>query len=552
MEPYSGNRYPFCYALYTKADEQEVLALLNALERRGVRSALPARRRGVLHRAAAVLLFLSPEAIRDKALLRGVTAACEAGKTVLAIHLKESELTPGLALQLGQTQALFKYQAESEAAFLQKLFNAPALQNMSVTPLQRKALRRQTLAWALSGALVLTLGLLIGLNWRPIQARFPNSTLRKLGVPLDFGSVETLYVYGDTALDAYSMPRYRLYADGEHDWVRLGDRLIPQGSVRTLDDFGLLVNLRELCICNDPITSLDPILGLTGLKRLDVSHDQISNFNGIGTLAGLEYLNVSHISLSSLEGITELKGLRTLNIAFTDLTALDGLLSLPALETVYIDASLLDAAAALGETPFEIVCLDTPVYDYSGLAAALADPAITDIRIMNGLLIPASAELTVRPGVALTGVGLDGSFTVNNYGIIHLQGVWEMGLCDRMNYGTILVEPGGVYTGGMCTTITTGVFRIEPGGRQNLERGAIFSLTGGRYENDGDVYLQGGYELRFLGGLAVNNGALHLFDMDDVDLKIHIARDRFVNNGTVYYKGVLIPNDKLFGEDQED
>ena len=50
MEPYSGNRYPFCYALYTKADKQEALALLNTLERRGVHSALPSRRGGALRR----------------------------------------------------------------------------------------------------------------------------------------------------------------------------------------------------------------------------------------------------------------------------------------------------------------------------------------------------------------------------------------------------------------------------------------------------------------------------------------------------------------------
>ena len=551
MEPYSGNRYPFCYALYTKTDEKAVLALLNALERRGVRSALRTRRKSVLDRAAAVLLFLSPEAVRDKTVLKGVAEACEAGKTVLAVHLKETELTPGLALQLGQTQALFAYREESEAAFLQKLCSAPALQNMTVTPLQRKTLRRRTLLWALSGALVLALGLFIGLNWRPIQARLPNSTLRKLGVPLDFGSVETLYVYGDTPLETYAMPGYRLFADGEHDWVRLGTQLIPQGTVSSLEDFALLVNLRELCICNDPIEALDPILRLRGLKRLDVSHDAITDLGGIGALAELEYLNVSHISLSSMTGITDLKNLRTLNIAYTDLTDLGGLLSLPALETVYIDASLLDAAAELGEVPFEVVCLDTPVYGYADLLSALNDPAVTDIRIMNSLLIPVSADLTVRPEVAILGVGHNDSFVINNYGTVRLQGVWEMGLCDRMNYGTIIVEDGGVYAGGMCTTITTGTFRIEAGGRQNLERGATFSLTGGRYENDGDVYLKGGYELRFLGGQAVNNGALHLFDMDDVNLKIHIARDHFVNNGTVYYKGTLIPNDKLFGDDEE-
>ena len=380
---------------------------------------------------------------------------------------------------------------------------------MSVTPQQKKALRRHTLLWAMAGGLVLILGLFIGFNWRPIQARLPNATLRKLGVPLNFSSVETLYVYGDTPLEAYAMPSYRLYADGEHDWVRLDHRLIPQGTVKTLDDFSLLVNLRELCVCNEPVTSLEPLLSLTGLTLLDVSHDGITDFSGIGSLSALETLNVSRISLPSLEGITELKALRTLNIAYTDLTSLDGLLSLPRLEVVYIDASLLDAAAALGDTPFEILCLDTPVYQYGDLISALEDPSI------------------------------------------HVQGVWEMGLCRRMNYGTIIVEDGGLYTGGMCDTITTGTFRIEAGGRQNLERGAVFSLTAGLYENNGDVYLQGGYELRFLGGRAVNNGALHLHSLDELDLHIQIDRDRFENNGAVYYKEVLIPNERLFDDGGE-
>lgn len=550
MEPYKGNRYPFCYALFSKADETEALALLTALERRGVRSALPARRRSVMERSCVVLLLLSPAAIRDQVVLQGVSEASAAGKTILTVYLRETELTPGLSLQLGQTQALFKYRAESEAAFYGKLFAAPALQNMSITPQQRKALRRRTLLWALAGAFVLALGLFIGFNWRPIQARFPHSTLRKLGVPLDFGSVETLYVYGDETLDRYEMPFYRLYADGEHDWVRLGDRLIPQGTVRTLDDFSLLVNLKELCVCNEPISSLDPLLSLTGLTLLDLSHDQIESFAGIGALSQLEYLNVSHVSPLSLEEITALRELRTLNIAYTDLASLEPLLSLPRLEKVYIDASLLSAAAALGSTPFEIVCLDTPVYQYGDLLSALEDPTVTDVRIMNDIIIPPTAELTIRPEVALMGAGLEGDFTVSNYGTIHVRGVWEMGLCSRVNYGTIIVEDGGLYTGGMCSTITTGVFRIETGGRQNLERGAAFSLTAGLYENDGDVYLQGGYELRFLGGRAVNNGALHLHSLDELDLHIQIDRDRFENNGTVYYKDVLIPNEKLFGEDE--
>ena len=113
-----------------------------------------------------------------------------------------------------------------------------------------------------------------------------------------------------------------------------------------------------------------------------------------------------------------------------------------------------------------------------------------------------------------------------------------------------MVEPGGLYSGGMCDDITTGTFWIEEGGRQNLERGAQFSLSGGEYVNRGDVYLQGGYSLLFLGGRVFNTGSLHLFSSDYGELRIGISRDRFVNEGKVYYDGILVPNDRLFSDEK--
>ncbi len=538
MRSYQGNRYPFCYALFAKADRREAMAVLDALDRQGTRVALPAgRSKKTIRRAALTLLFLSPEAAQDRAVAAGVAQASAAGKIILTIYLKATELTPGLEMQLGQTQAIFKYREDSEADFYRKLLGAPALRSLSL--------------WALCGGLTLALGLLVALNWKPIQARLPNAPLRQLGVPLDFDSVETLYVYGETPLDTYAMPGYKLFADGENDYVRLGQRLIPPGNIAALDDFALLRNLRELCLCNDPVESLAPLMSLSGLTLLDVSHDGELDLSGIEALSRLETLNLSHDRLSGQEALSKLPSLKVLNLAYTELTDLRWLRDLPSLETVYIDAGLLTAAQALGETPFEIVCLDTPVYGYADLKAALEDPAVTDIRIMNGLTIPTSAELVVRPEVALTGAGLEGDFTVSNYGTLRLYGVWEMGLCTRINYGTVVVEPGGLYSGGMCDDITTGLFRIEAGGRQNLERGMSFSLSGGRYENEGDVYLRGGYQLRFLGGTVVNHGTLHLFSTEYGVFQIGIDRDRFQNDGQVYYDGVLIPNDRLFSEKED-
>ena len=143
MKQYRGNRKPFCYALFTEADRQEAEAVLGELEKHRIHSAFSARRSAdCIMRAAVVLLFLSPEAVSDKAVQEGVAEATSAGKTVLTVFLKETALTPGLSMQLGQTQGIFKYREESDEAFYRKLLDAPALQSMSVTPRQKKALRR--------------------------------------------------------------------------------------------------------------------------------------------------------------------------------------------------------------------------------------------------------------------------------------------------------------------------------------------------------------------------------------------------------------------------
>ena len=83
MRSYQGNRYPFCYALFAKADRREAMAVLGALDRQGVRVALPVRRnKKLIRRAALVLLFLSPEAVQDRAVAAGVAQA-----TAAAVYL---------------------------------------------------------------------------------------------------------------------------------------------------------------------------------------------------------------------------------------------------------------------------------------------------------------------------------------------------------------------------------------------------------------------------------------------------------------------------------
>ena len=85
MRSYQGNRYPFCYALFARADRREAMAVLDTMDRQGTRVALPAgRSKKTIRRAALTLLFLSPEAVQDRAVAAGVAQATAAGKTIVA------------------------------------------------------------------------------------------------------------------------------------------------------------------------------------------------------------------------------------------------------------------------------------------------------------------------------------------------------------------------------------------------------------------------------------------------------------------------------------
>ena len=534
-----GNRFPFCCALFTESDAREAGAVMQTLAHYKIRCAVPKRRlTNCISRAAVILLFLSPEAVRDKAVLKGIGKACVMGKTILTVFLTETRLTPGLSMQLGQMQAIPKFREESDEAFYRKLLKTPALQTMSVTSQQKKALRRHTLLWAIGGTVVLTAAVLIGLNWRPLKAMLPSSPLRRIGVPPDFENVETLYVYGETQNASYEMPRYRIYADGENDWAQLSERAIPQGSITKLDDFALLTDLKELCICNNRIDSIKPILSLKQLTLLDVSHNRIPDFNGIGALSELETLNVSHNDISELDEIANLRKLRILNVAYTDAVSLEPLLSAPSLETVYIDSRQLDTAKALGETPFEIVCLDTPVYRYSELAEALHDPLVTDICIMKTVTVPHGEEIRIRPGVVLT--ERDSDISISVYGTVRVEGVWKM-TCKQSVYGTIAVENGGVCTFRESTTVHCGQICIEKGGRHNLTDGATFIFVGGNYENNGEVSLQGAFHIQYkASGSLVNNGALYLRTVDFFMSEFEVPNDNILNNGIVYVDGVAV------------
>ena len=220
---------------------------------------------------------------------------------------------------------------------------------------------------------------------------------------------------------------------------------------------------------------------------------------------------------------------------------------------------MVNQAEAISGFPFEVRSINEPVYSFEDLKSALSKEDVHNIKILSSITIPEDETIIVRNGVLLGGspLGNGEEITVDNYGTLIIEGGFEMGMCRRNNYGTIIVRNGGVYTGGMCDSYTYGSFVIEEDGIQNEERGHVFVIDGGEYVNNGKLVLRGGGEFRFNNGQFINNGDI-IWNKGDFGPQIRLDAANYVNNGHIYYRDYSgedptnpSGNDEITGEHRE-
>ncbi|MBR5341901.1 MAG: leucine-rich repeat domain-containing protein [Erysipelotrichaceae bacterium] len=512
MQKYNGNSEPFLYGLFTKEDESEALKVLEDLSSRGYKLTYDEKKsENCIERAAAVLLFVSQKMIEDKKVYEEVSFASKINKTIISIFLEDTKLTPGLSMMLGQTQGIMKYQGEEQ--FKEKLYSSPSLAHMQVTDKQKEAAKKQSLFTGIAiGLAVLAAILFIVL--KPFSSS--SALLDQLGISGNLNSIEKVYVYGENVNDKYEIAQFILTADGLNDKILLNSMAYDIGSIEDISDFAKMSNLQELCISGNSIRTIEPILGLKKLRLLDISHNYGIDITGISALENLEVLNIAE---TEIEDISELKQLKNL-------------------KTLYVSADYLSMQAEMiKEFAFEVKSIDVAVYSYEELKNALNNSEVHSARIMADLTIPEGETITINSNVLLRGSPLkdDPEIVVDNYGTIIIYGGFEMGMCRRNNYGTIIVKDGGAYTGGMCDSITYGTFTIEKGGRQILERGQVFNIEDGEYTNNGKLMLRGGGEFHFNNGLFTNNGEI-IWNLGDYGPGIFLSNENYINNGHIYYK----------------
>lgn len=132
LKPYQGNE-PYLFISYAHADEQAVGSVLEKLEKHGVRfwyddgievgSEWPEYIAERLASSKMMLAFVSNAYALSNNCRKEMHYAVSNGIKTVNIFLEEADITPGMALQIGNIFALMKYRME-ESEFYERLYQA--------------------------------------------------------------------------------------------------------------------------------------------------------------------------------------------------------------------------------------------------------------------------------------------------------------------------------------------------------------------------------------------------------------------------------------------
>lgn len=137
FRPYEG-REPFIFISYAHKNSAEVIPILERLDAAGYRvwyddgiapgSEWPEYIAEHLNASSVVLAFVSQESIDSPNCRREVTYALSKRKPFLGVILKETQMSPGMELQLSAQQCVLRYNYRTEEEFLSKILESSVLQ----------------------------------------------------------------------------------------------------------------------------------------------------------------------------------------------------------------------------------------------------------------------------------------------------------------------------------------------------------------------------------------------------------------------------------------
>jgi hypothetical protein len=136
---YEG-REPYIFVSYSHRDDEFVFRAITQLEKAGFRvwfdggieagSEWPEYIASHLMDCACVIAFISNSFVASKNCKRELNFAQDLQKPLLSVYIEDVELTAGMRMQLGLSQAMFRNKFEHDSQFFQSLANARILEEL--------------------------------------------------------------------------------------------------------------------------------------------------------------------------------------------------------------------------------------------------------------------------------------------------------------------------------------------------------------------------------------------------------------------------------------
>lgn len=362
FKPYEGDK-PYIFVSYAHADNDKVLPILSDMHRRGyniwydegieVGSEWQECIASHLADAHLVVAFISNAYMRSDNCRRELHYAQSKKIKTINIFVEQTQLTPGIELQIGNIFALMKYTYPSEEYFYDKLYSAPLLNSENFADAaprptaeqppkkseppkpekQKPGKGRKIMRWSIALAIfgVVLAALIVGYFTGFIEkvltpttqvqvladdtvCNFKNSVFEKAAREytgkesgdLTIGELKgltELYIVGNE----YSLhePTGGVSAVAQGD--KTADYTDWQGNVRTVDrgdisdlsDLAYFTGLKTLWLEYQSLSSLES-MPACGIISLDLDGSRVSSLLGIGNLPELRKLSADCVALSSL------------------------------------------------------------------------------------------------------------------------------------------------------------------------------------------------------------------------------------------------------------
>ena len=319
-KPYSGNGRPFVYAMFLPEDREGAERVLEAMREKGFDVWPEARfdkRR--IDKSALLLLILTPAAAANDAVGRAINYAAQTDHPLLAVYLKPTALNPAQRLLLNTQQGILRHECASEEAFFEKLFGSALLQNLRVTPAQKRAAGQTT--WSLAGGILVAAALAVYLALGVGATVSEDSLLAGLGFQGKMADIHAIYVYGEAKKTerGEGVVTGVLYDEKEKTLTdavffnKMYD-IDPFGDITDVSDFGQLKNLRELSLAGNRITDASPLWNLRKLEYLDLTGNPVESLEGVAVLQNLTTICIGGTQVGDITPLDSCGNLKQVHV----------------------------------------------------------------------------------------------------------------------------------------------------------------------------------------------------------------------------------------------